>query len=235
MKTLEKDLIDYFSNSISIDQIIENIGNLPSDKIESITQVIKESNQDWENAPCDDEGPTAEQNERLDEIVKIAVLKIKIISKTQPTKIRKNAKARKIFEALLASGVLEDDLKSDIEAAKKRIENYKLDYPYGSSLKLQKNQVVIVTGIELLLVGNIVIPPVFNSCVCKFKLNNNIVFEISIEVLKSGIFQLDTPIVLKNEVLLAFKIEPEYKVLLKEIEKVRLHGCIIENLKTLQN
>jgi hypothetical protein len=78
VKSLLQDYImDYYSNSITASKLIETCispyNTINSVQDEKIHEILIKSNIDWNNAPCDSEGATAEQDLFMDGIIYICI------------------------------------------------------------------------------------------------------------------------------------------------------------------
>jgi len=73
VEAVSNNVVDYFANSIASSDFVENYIRciIPvSDEQESkITDILSEYNRDWNNADCDAEGATQEQDLQLDLII----------------------------------------------------------------------------------------------------------------------------------------------------------------------
>lgn len=72
-EVIENNLVEYFANSISssrfIDEFIRPITSVTEDQEEEIANIMAEANRDWDNAECDVEGATREQDILMDKIL----------------------------------------------------------------------------------------------------------------------------------------------------------------------
>lgn len=73
-KVLENsnEIVHYFGDIATTDtitDIVELFAKIVDDDIHRISDVLGEYNRDWDNAPCNEEGPTDEQDKKMDEIV----------------------------------------------------------------------------------------------------------------------------------------------------------------------
>ena len=64
---------EYFGDNVSVEKVMETFGvewqTLAKDDANGIVCILKEGEMRWREAPCDDEGPTDEQEGVLDGIV----------------------------------------------------------------------------------------------------------------------------------------------------------------------
>ncbi len=73
VEVIENNIVDYFANSISasdfVDKFIRPIINVTEEQEGEITNIMAAANRDWDNADCDSEGATQEQDAELDRII----------------------------------------------------------------------------------------------------------------------------------------------------------------------
>ena len=58
-------LVNYSSNSISIDSIVESIG---AKDVDAVSDILSQFQRDWDAVECDSEGANSEQDAELDRI-----------------------------------------------------------------------------------------------------------------------------------------------------------------------
>lgn len=72
-EAVSNNVVDYFANSITssdfVEKQIRTIVTISEDQEEKICDIIAEYNRDWDNADCDAEGATQEQDAELDRII----------------------------------------------------------------------------------------------------------------------------------------------------------------------
>jgi spore germination protein YaaH len=70
---VSNNVVDYFSNSITssdfVEKHIKTIVTVSEEQEEKICDILAEYNRDWDNADCDAEGATQEQDAELDIII----------------------------------------------------------------------------------------------------------------------------------------------------------------------
>jgi hypothetical protein len=65
-----KKVIHYFANTISLEGFMVSLDTYVSlEQEEQISNILGEYNRQWDDAPCDDEGATSEQDANLDRII----------------------------------------------------------------------------------------------------------------------------------------------------------------------
>ena len=73
VEVVSNNVVDYFANSITSSDFVENhirpITDVSEEQESKITDILSEYNRDWDNADCDAEGATKEQDLELDSII----------------------------------------------------------------------------------------------------------------------------------------------------------------------
>ena len=73
VEVVSNNVVDYFSNSITssdfVQKHIKSIVTVSEDQEEKISDILSEYNRDWDNADCNSEGATKEQDAELDRII----------------------------------------------------------------------------------------------------------------------------------------------------------------------
>ena len=73
-------VVDYFANSITsseiINEIIRPLTSVSEEQEQKISDILLLTQQEWENVDCDAEGATQEQNIKLDRIIEDAAFSI---------------------------------------------------------------------------------------------------------------------------------------------------------------
>ena len=73
LKVVSDNVVCYFANSISstnfVDKHIRPINSVSEEMEDKITDILAEYNREWDNADCDEEGATQEQDKELDVII----------------------------------------------------------------------------------------------------------------------------------------------------------------------
>ena len=73
-------VVDYFANSITSSDFVQKhirpIVTVSEDQEEKISDILSEYNREWNNADCDAEGATKEQDAELDRIIEDAAFSI---------------------------------------------------------------------------------------------------------------------------------------------------------------
>ncbi len=73
VEVVSNNVVDYFANSISSSDFVQKhirpIVTVTEEQEEKIGDIISEYNRDWDNADCDSEGATQEQDAELDRII----------------------------------------------------------------------------------------------------------------------------------------------------------------------
>ncbi len=72
IKQVSELLVEYLSNMINTSDVAEKL-SITEEKLE---QILKDTQQDWEDADCDKEGATKEQEAKMDLILERAAEKI---------------------------------------------------------------------------------------------------------------------------------------------------------------
>ena len=79
-KTLEVEMINYLSNAKSeieiINEIIRPLTEVSEEQEQKISDILSLTQQEWDDADCDAEGATKEQNTALDKIIEDAAFSI---------------------------------------------------------------------------------------------------------------------------------------------------------------
>ena len=73
VEVVSNNVVDYFANSITssdfVQKHIKPIVKVSEEQAEKISDILAEYNRDWDNADCDAEGATQEQDIELDRII----------------------------------------------------------------------------------------------------------------------------------------------------------------------
>ena len=73
VEVVSNNVVDYFTNSITssdfVQKHIKTIVTVSEEQEEKISDILSEYNRDWDNADCDSEGATKEQDAELDRII----------------------------------------------------------------------------------------------------------------------------------------------------------------------
>lgn len=73
IKVVSNNVVDYFANSITsynfVQKHIRSIVTVSEYQEKKISDILSEYNRDWDNADCDSEGATKEQDAELDRII----------------------------------------------------------------------------------------------------------------------------------------------------------------------
>ena len=79
-KTLEVEMINYLSNtsdsSTAIIEVLRPLTSVSEEQEQAITDILNLTQQEWDDADCDDEGATKEQDAVLDKIIEDAACSI---------------------------------------------------------------------------------------------------------------------------------------------------------------
>ena len=79
-KTLEVEMINYLSNAKSeieiINEIIRPLTEVSEEQEQKISDILSLTQQEWDDADCDAEGATKEQDVALDKIIEDAAFSI---------------------------------------------------------------------------------------------------------------------------------------------------------------
>jgi len=68
-------ILSYFSNSINTFDLMKKLG-LNGKTEDEVSEILKEAQKDWNDAPCDNEGATREQDAKLDLIIENTVTQL---------------------------------------------------------------------------------------------------------------------------------------------------------------
>ena len=73
VEVVSNNVVDYFANSITSSDFVEKhikaIVTVSEYQEKKISDILSEYNRDWDNADCDSEGATKEQDAELDRII----------------------------------------------------------------------------------------------------------------------------------------------------------------------
>ena len=73
VEVVSNNVVDYFANSINSSDFVQKhirpIVTVSEEQEEKISDILSEYNKDWDNADCDSEGATKEQDAELDRII----------------------------------------------------------------------------------------------------------------------------------------------------------------------
>ena len=73
VEVVSNNVVDYFANSINSSDFVQKhirpIVTVSEEQEEKISDILSEYNRDWDNADCDSEGATQEQDAELDRII----------------------------------------------------------------------------------------------------------------------------------------------------------------------
>lgn len=73
VEVVSNNVVDYFANSITSSDFVQKhirpIVTVSEEQEEKISDILAEYNRDWDNADCDAEGATQEQDTELDRII----------------------------------------------------------------------------------------------------------------------------------------------------------------------
>ena len=79
-KTLEVEMIEYLSNAKSsteiVNEVIRPLTSVSEEQEQAIADILLRTQQEWDDADCDDEGATKEQDVVLDKIIEDAAIEI---------------------------------------------------------------------------------------------------------------------------------------------------------------
>ena len=66
-------IMEYFGNNAGLEKVVNSFGvslsTLSADDANGLLCILAEANKEWDEAPCDEEGPTPEQDKNLDNIL----------------------------------------------------------------------------------------------------------------------------------------------------------------------
>lgn len=66
-------IVEYFGNNAGLEKVVKSFGvdynTLSADTTNGLLCILAEANKQWDEAPCDEEGPTPEQDKNLDDIL----------------------------------------------------------------------------------------------------------------------------------------------------------------------
>jgi hypothetical protein len=66
-------IVEYFGNNAGLEKVVRAFGvdysTLSADDTNGLLCILYDANKQWNEAPCDEDGPTREQNEILDNIL----------------------------------------------------------------------------------------------------------------------------------------------------------------------
>lgn len=66
-------IVEYFGNNAGLEKVVKSFGvdysALSVDTTNGLLCILHEANKQWDEAPCDEDGPTPEQDKNLDDIL----------------------------------------------------------------------------------------------------------------------------------------------------------------------